>query len=166
MKTIVLSKFQTLRSQITSTKILHVTEILFIIFPLLFLGLLGLISWHSGADIMEPVRLNPVYSLYFILFLSFFFCAFIVKYMKKSVAIKKNKDILKITALALILTQLFSMNLICGWLLLWFVKKEYGMDVFRISWQDLKKAPQKWILLFSGYTLLVSFFVCVIRFSL
>lgn len=166
MKTIVLSKFQTVRSQITSAKILHIAEILFIVFPLLFLGLLGLVSWHSNADIMEPVRLIPVYALYFIRFLSFFFCAFIVKNMKKSLANKQSQDLLKIATLVLILTQLFAMNLICGWLLLWFAKKEYGMDVFRISWKGLKQAPQKWLLLVSGYTLFISLFVCIIRFSL
>lgn len=166
MKTIVLSKFQTLKVQITSTKILYVTELLFIIFPLLFLSLLGFVSWKTGADMMEPVRLNPVYALYFILFLSFFFCAFIVRNMKKSLANTQSQDLIKIALLALIVTELLTMNLICGWLLLWFAKKEYGMTVFRISWNGLKQAPQKWILLFSGYTLFISLFVCIIRFSL
>ncbi len=158
MRALVLHKMQLFRTKITPDWILHITEKFFYIIPCLFLGYLFFVSLETKLGILSPVQHNPIYTVYFITFLCFFFCGFLTRQIR--VLKEEDKSFAKLAAIVLLVSQLFMLNMIGAALIVWFIKNEFSWDVRHIHFRQLK---WRWQLLICVYVGIIAFVIFIIR---
>lgn len=158
MIALVLNKLEEIKMKVTSDWILSLTEKIFYMIPCLFLGYLFLLSLETKLGILSPVQHNPIYTVYFITFLSFFFCGFLTRQIR----ILKDKDeaFVKLGTLLLLASQLVMLNMICAAMLIFFIKKEFSWDIRHIPFRQLK---WRWQLALCFYIATTAFMVFIVR---
>lgn len=163
MRSAFLTLFSSIKRNNISARVLQFTEILFFVAPILFLSYLLLISWQTHLDMLEPIKQNPVYTLYFIMFLSFFFCGFVIHFIRKDSHINKENPLLKLELLLLTGSQLLVLNLFGAALLVWYIQREYGQNIFKITLRKQSVKFKSWSFIITCYILVVSLLIFVLR---
>ncbi len=166
MRISILTLFDSLKRAFTSTRILLMTETIFFAAPVLFLLYLVLISWQTNLGPLEPVRQNPIYTLYFIMFLSFFFCGFVTHQIRQRSQQNKTDSLLKLELLLLTASQFLLMNLFCAALLVWYIQREYGLAIFSIRLKKPALCFKNLSFIVMTYIFLVAIFIFILRFAL
>lgn len=163
MRSVFLTLFDSIRRAPISARILLFTEIIFFVAPILFFVYLVLISWQTHLDILEPIKQSPVYALYFIMFLSFFFCGFVTRFIRKESKINKENPLLKVELLLLTGSQLLVLNLFCAALLVWYIQREYGQSIFKIKLKNQSITFKNLPFIISCYIFLVAILIFILR---